>query len=802
MFSGQINKDAITHPIDKLLIANRGEIAIRIARTAAELNIPTVAIYAQDDADNLHVKRCDESIALPGAGARAYLDIEAVINAAKQAGATAVHPGYGFLSENAEFAQRVSDAGLIFVGPTAETLALLGDKITAKTRAQELDVPTLPGTSEDTDLDAAQAFFAELPEGASMVIKAVAGGGGRGMRVVHSAEDVADAWARCRSEAEAAFGLADVYVERFLPSARHIEVQILGDGRGQCVSFGERECTLQRRHQKVIEIAPSPTLTQQERNRIENFAKKLAASADYRSLGTFEFLMAADDSDGERFFFIEANPRIQVEHTITEAVYGVDLVRLQLAIASGASLSDFSHFLPNVQAKGFAIQCRINMESMDAQAHAQPTSGTVRIYEPPTGAGIRVDGFAYSGYQSSSRFDGLLAKLIVHSDSDDFAVVAKKAIRALKEFRIVGIETNLPWLRALLSLEAVQANQVTTRFIEQHAEQLAATATEFTSIEASENSEQAPPPATQTAADIAIPEGAAALTAPMQATVVALEISEGDDVIKGQPLVILEAMKMEHVLTAEHSGKVQTLLVEPGQTLKQAQIILLIQTSDGAHDTQIQETAIDLEHIRDDLQEFFDRRAASLDESRPEAVAKRHARGHQTARENLAQICDSGTFVEYGQLALAAQSRRTLEDLIRNTSGDGILTGLGSVNGDTFSEDKARCAFAIGDYMVLAGTQGARHHRKLDRLFSLADDWNIPVVLFAEGGGGRPGDSDNLTVSGVSCETFTRFANLSGKVPLVGVVSGRCFAGNAAFLGCCDVIIADESSNIGMAGPP
>ncbi|GAB1260588.1 acetyl-CoA carboxylase family protein [Aurantivibrio plasticivorans] len=776
----------------KLLIANRGEIAIRIARTAADMNIKTVAIFSCDDATNLHVKRADESYALPGIGARAYLDMEAVIAAAKSTGADAIHPGYGFLSENAAFAQRVEDAGLIFVGPTPQAMSLLGDKIAAKQRAEELGVPTIPGTSENTSRAQAETFFSSLPVGASMVIKAVAGGGGRGMRVVNQLDDVADAWQRCRSEAEAAFGVADVYVERFLPAVRHIEVQILGDGQGACINFAERECTLQRRHQKLIEIAPSPSLTDIQRKALVDYAEKIANSVGYRSLGTFEFLFATD-SEKDNLFFIEANPRIQVEHTVTEEIFDTDLVRCQLAIANGKALADLS--LPAMP-KGYAIQSRINMERMDGNANASPTSGTISIYEPPTGASVRVDGFAYSGYQTSASFDGLLAKIIVSTDVDEFSTAVAKAARALSETRIVGLETNLTWLRALLSHVDVINNNVSTGFIEANAEALYQSAQLFVDEELNTNNPQ------QAHLAVSIPEGLNAVVAPMQSTVVSFSVQIGDEVAIGQELAILEAMKMEHVVVATTAGKVVDIMASVGETLMESQAFIVVDPSDVEQSVNGELNDIDLDRIRDDLREVEERRAFGLDENRPEAVAKRHAKGKQTARENLAQMCDPDSFIEYGEFAIAAQrQRRSLEDLIKNTSGDGILTGLGSINGDLFDETLSRCAFALGDYMVLAGTQGQRHHRKLDRLFHTAEDWNIPVVIFGEGGGGRPGDTERITHAGISNGTFTSFANLSGKVPLVGVVSGRCFAGNAAFLGCCDVIIGDESANIGMAGP-
>lgn len=803
MANGQFTANSRAKPtapsIKKLLIANRGEIAIRIARTAADMGILSVAIYSEDDSSSLHLKRTDQSYALPGKGAAAYLNIEAVINAAKKVQADGIHPGYGFLAENAEFARQVEKAGLIFVGPSPDSLDLLGDKIAAKQRAKQLKVPTIPGTSSDTNLEQAKSFFESLPEGEAMIIKAVAGGGGRGMRVVNTSEDIDDAWQRCRSEALAAFGNADVYVERKLPAARHVEVQILGDGTGNCIHIGERECTLQRRHQKVIEVAPSPTLQKNIREKLFSYALTLAKSSDYRSLGTFEFLLS--DVDGQQeIFFIEANPRIQVEHTVSETVFDVDLVRLQLDIANGATLSDLKlNQQQFIEANGYAIQCRINMESMDSSGNTKPSSGTINIYEAPAGAGIRVDGFAYSGYSSSTNFDSLLAKVIVHSQSNDFGAAIKKAERSLREFRITGLDTNITWLRALLSQQEVANNSISTGFIEENAGKIAQTFKELSPSLFFESTNEQKQTKTK---NISLPEGSKAIVAPMQATVVSIDVSNGSEVIAGQQLAVLEAMKMEHVVVAPCNGVIVNIFTITGETLLNGETLLALNPLESEKSEYKSEEELDLELIRADLREVTERRAFGLDENRQVAVDKRHKRGQQTARENIAQIFDEDSFVEYGEFAIAAQSqRRSIDDLVSNTSGDGIITGLGQVNGKYFIEEKSRCAYAVGDYMVLAGTQGQRHHRKLDRILSVASEYNLPLIFFAEGGGGRPGDTDRSTYAGVSNGTFTKFAELSGKVPLVGVVSGRCFAGNAAFLGCCDVIIADESSNIGMAGP-
>jgi acetyl/propionyl-CoA carboxylase alpha subunit/acetyl-CoA carboxylase carboxyltransferase component len=786
-------------PFARVLIANRGEIACRLMRTCADMQIETVAIHPADDAGSLHARRADRAVELPGAGARAYLDIVAVIAAATAQGCDAVHPGYGFLSESAAFAEAVEAAGMTFVGPRPDGLALFGDKGRARALAATHGVPTLPGTGGQGGASEAEirVFFAALPAGAAMMIKAVNGGGGRGMRPVFGAGEITEAYARCASEAQAAFGDGSLYAERFVPRARHLEVQILGDGTGACVHLGERECTLQRRNQKVLEIAPSPSLSDAQRDLLTGHALSLAQAGQYRGLGTFEFLMDLDAPAGADIFFIEANPRIQVEHTVTEAVFGLDLVALQLQVCAGATLAALGVTQASLGAPvGFAIQARVNLEKMDAAGNARPAGGTLTAYDPPSGGGVRVDGFAYAGYRTSSAYDSLLAKVIVHARGD-FDAATRKIARALAEFRIEGAATNLSWLRALLAHPEFRANAVTTRFIEAEAKALFDAAAGMDAPLFPKGASDAPK-----AVAAAIPEGSVAVTAPMQGSLIALSAAPGDRVRAGAQVAVLEAMKMEHSLTAPQGGTVRAIFAAPGDTLADGALVLLIDPSGDLDAEAAVVEDIDLDRVRPDLAELRMRLGAGLDVNRPEAVAKRHARGHRTARENLGAICDDGSFLEYGALATAAQrSRRSLADLIANTTGDGVVTGIGSINGDLFGEDASRCAFAVYDYMVLAGTQGQRNHKKQDRLFELAGKSKIPVILLAEGGGGRPGDVDRFNLAGLDCSTFGAFARLSGQAPLVGVVSGRCFAGNAALLGCCDVIIADESSNIGMAGP-
>jgi acetyl/propionyl-CoA carboxylase alpha subunit/acetyl-CoA carboxylase carboxyltransferase component len=825
--------------LSSLLIANRGEIAIRVARAASELGVRSVAVFSEDDARSLHVRMASEARALRGAGPAAYLDAEQLLALARDAGCDALHPGYGFLSENAGFARRCAEEGITFVGPSPETLELLGDKVQARALADRCGVPSLPGTSGQTSVEEARAFLALLGPSGSMMIKAVAGGGGRGTREVLRAEEVEEAWERCRSEALAAFGNGDLYVERRIPQARHVEVQVIGDGSGAVSHLGERECSLQRRYQKLIEIAPSAGLPAGLRARISDAAVQIAKTLRYDNIGTFEFLLDAEDVHDEAdFAFLEANPRLQVEHTVTEEVTGIDLVKVQLRLAAGRSLADLGLLQSDVpEPRGFALQARVNLETLGADGAPRPTGGTLTAFEAPSGPGVRVDTFGYAGYTTSPRFDSLLAKLVVHTSSDDFSDAVSRAYRALCEFRIEGVETNIPLLQALLQRPEVAANRVHTRFVEERAVELvessgAAHRQLYFESEAAEahaalagarldtrdplavlhhgksrdvapaSPGAEPPGAAAGSVDVAGPADTVATLAPVQGTVVSVEVSTGDLVHAGQTLLVMEAMKMEHVVVAATSGVVRRLAVSRGDTVFEGRPLAFIEASEVEAAGPEDAAEVDLDRVRPDLAEVHERHAVGLDAARPEAVERRRKTGQRTARENVLDLCDPDSFVEYGPLVIAAQrQRRALDDLIRNTPADGLVAGIGSVNGDRFEPERARCVVMSYDYTVLAGTQGMQNHRKKDRMFELAERWRLPLVLFTEGGGGRPGDTDASGVAGLDCMAFHYFGRLSGLVPLVGINSGRCFAGNAALLGCCDVVIATANSNIGMGGP-
>ncbi len=771
-----------------LLIANRGEIAVRIARTAAELGIASVAVYPSDDGASLHVSAADRSVRLPGSGVAAYLDGAALVEAALTAGCDAVHPGYGFLSENAGFARACASAGLTFVGPAPETLDLFGDKVRARAFASEQGVPVPAGSDGPVSLDECRAFARTLEPGSALVLKAVAGGGGRGLRVVFDLAELDAAYERCRSEASSAFGSGALYVERFVAHARHVEVQVLGDGHA-VLALGERECTLQRRGQKVVEIAPSPSLERSLREALTGAAVTLARAASYRGAGTFEFLVEpAGGSGSPAFVFIEANPRLQVEHTVTEAVTGVDLVAAQLALAGGARLPELG-FDPDhpPPARGYALEVRLNAETITPAGEVRPAGGTIAHLELPSGPGVRVDAGAATGYTLNPNYDSLLAKIIVFTAQPEYAVVVRKAERALAATRIAGIATNLSFLRRLLARPEVAANEIDTRFIETHAAELAG----------DDAVERA-----AAASALARENGVVAVVAPMAGRLVAIDVALGERVATGRPVAVLAAMKMEHLIVAENGGTVQAIEARAGATLREGEPILWIEPGEaGSHDGAA-ESELDLDAARADLAEVRARHALLQDDARPAAVARRHASGRRMVRANLAELFDAGSFIEYGALAVAAQRRRReLDDLIANTPADGVIVGIGTINADDAGPHASRAATIAYDFTVLAGTQGFLNHKKTDRMLRLAKDWRLPVVLYAEGGGGRPGDTDAVGVAGLDVKTFASFAALSGAVPLVGIVAGRCFAGNAALLGCCDVIIATADSNIGMSGP-
>lgn len=422
---------------EKIVIANRGEIALRVVRACREMGIKTVAVHSTADSDGMHVRMADESVCIgPPASNNSYLSFPSIISACEVTGAQAIHPGYGFLSENAKFAQIVEDHGLVFIGPTSEHIRVMGDKITAKETMKKLGVPCVPGSDGGVPT-LAEAKRIGIEIGYPVIIKATAGGGGRGMKVAETAVDMEQAFMTARAEGKASFGNEEVYIEKYLSTPRHIEIQVFGDGKGNALHLGERDCSLQRRHQKVWEEAPGPMITREEREKIGKICAEAVSKIDYIGAGTIEFLY-----DKGEFYFIEMNTRLQVEHPVTEAIFGVDLVREQVRVAYGLPLSLNQE---NLKITGHSIEVRINAEKIP---DFLPCPGTIKAYHAPGGLGVRVDSALYAGYKIPPYYDSLVAKLIVHGRDRSEAIARLK--RALGELIIDGIDTTLPLFNALL----------------------------------------------------------------------------------------------------------------------------------------------------------------------------------------------------------------------------------------------------------------------------------------------------------------------------------------------------------------
>jgi acetyl-CoA/propionyl-CoA carboxylase, biotin carboxylase, biotin carboxyl carrier protein len=589
-------------PFRKVLVANRGEIAIRIFRTLRELGIRTVAVYSEADRESLHAAVADEAFLIgPGAPSQSYLEAERIVEAARRAGAEAVHPGYGFLAENADFARACAAAGLVWIGPPPEAIEAMGSKVTARERMQAAGVPIVPGTTAAVSSpEEIVRLGAEL--GWPLAVKASAGGGGKGLKVVRSHEEAARAFESARREGEAYFSDSAVYVERYLEDPRHVEVQVLADGHGNVIHLGERDCTIQRRHQKLVEETPSPAVDPALRDRIGRIAVAAARAVDYRSAGTIEGLLTRE---GE-YFFLEMNTRIQVEHTVTELVTGLDLVREQVLIAAGEPLSLTQDEL---RLSGHAVECRINAE--DPSTGFLPSPGRITAYREPGGPGVRVDSGVTEGSEVSALYDPLIAKLCVHGRDREHA--RQRMRRALDEYVIGGVTTLLGFHRALLSHPCFVEGQTCHGVVDsEHLAELAQELSHETTVA---------PPADRGATrartttieldgrrfdvTLLVPEpphaalakrrrdrtghgGASAaareaVVSPMQGTVLAVPVAEGEDVEPGQVLCVVEAMKMENEITAHRAGKVLELSIAPGQPVITGQVIcVVVQEGDGA----------------------------------------------------------------------------------------------------------------------------------------------------------------------------------------------------------------------------
>jgi acetyl/propionyl-CoA carboxylase alpha subunit/acetyl-CoA carboxylase carboxyltransferase component len=818
----------------RVLIANRGEIAIRVARAASALGVESVSVYAPADALSLHTRVTTESrvlglSALPSSDpVRAYLDVDGLIEAAKATHCDCVHPGYGFLSENAGFAKRCLEEGLTFIGPRAETLALFGDKTKARELARSLGIPIIPGSPHPL-ASAEDAMALAKTIGYPVMLKAAAGGGGRGMRAVASADEMTAAFVRCQSEAQAAFGDGSVFVEKLLARPRHIEVQVLADTHGNIVHLYERDCSVQLRNQKVIEIAPAPGLDGKLRHRILEDAIRLAHAAGYVNAGTVEFLVNPERGE---YFFIECNPRIQVEHTVTEQVTGIDLVEAQFRIAAGDSLKalGLSDQAAIEAPHGYAVQARI----------VAGGAGTLTAYKEPTGPGVRVDSCGYLGYALPPQFDPMFAKLVCQSNStNSFASALDHTLRALDEFHIAGLPTNLKQLRAVLSHPALRAGDARTTLFSEHADlatPVGAQASASGSLALLEQQASAlrggraalalngAHPATT---GLTVPSGEEGVESPMAGTIIELGVESGDSVEAGDTLMVISAMKMETAITAPSAGVVTGISPDDiGAIVSAGQIIATIAPTHHRTDAAAPRQYGDdtwaplLADVRA-LQEIAHRRFAP--DSKDPGVVRQRNRGKLTCRERIDLLLDPGSFREVGSLAGFADYDE--DGRVAGFTPANHIGGWGKIEGRT----TVVCA---DDFTSRGGHADGAIGGKATHLDRLSIDLQCPSIRLLDGssGGGsiaamvpkqqKTGESTAQESSGTITAGRPRVTSEGGsflpghlgssmyvkqlaEVPVVNVLLGSVVGIGAAkaVLGHFSVMVRDIAQ-LFVAGPP
>ena len=815
--------------LKRVLIANRGEIAIRIANAAAALGLESVAVHAPADVRSLHTRAATVARALgevAGNPVGAYLDIDALLAIAAETGCDCVHPGYGFLAESAAFAERCAAAGLVFVGPPPAALALFGDKVRARAFAAELEIPVVPGSAAPIG-SGAEAAERAAALGYPVLLKAAAGGGGRGMREVASAAAMAEAFARCQSEAQAAFGDGAVFVEKLIARPRHIEVQVLADQAGQVLHLHERDCSIQLRHQKVVEVAPAPNLDDTLRQHILGAAVRLAKRAGYVNAGTVEFL-ATPDGD---YYFIECNPRIQVEHTVTEQVTGIDLVETQFRLAAGADLAALG--LPSQGAvpgpRGFAVQARVVARG----------AGSLRAYKPPAGAGVRVDGSGYVGYAPPAAFDPLLAKVVCSSNSSGtFVSALERTARALDEFHIDGLATNLGQLRAILGHGAVRAGDARTTLLDEEPTLLApvavgdngtlallrqqATLAGLAGMVGSADGESTAAPT----ATLAPQPGEQAVACPMAGSVLEVRVREGDAVAAGQTLLVVSAMKMESQVAAPCAGTVTAAQpLSPGDSVEAGRIVATIAPADAA-------AADEAPAASDDswaplLADIAAMQRLALERLAPGStdpgVVRQRSRGKLTCRERIDLLLDAGSFREVGSVAGFA-----------SYDEDGTVAAFTPANhvGGTGRIDGRGAVVCADDFTSRGGHADGAIGAKSSYLDRLSIELKLPSVRLLDGssGGGsvaamvpaqkRAGESSAKESSGAITAGRPRVAGGGGSflpghlgsamygeqlatVPVVNVLLGSVVGIGAAkaVLGHFSVMVKDIAQ-LFVAGPP
>ena len=805
---------------DKILIANRGEIALRVLRACKELGIATVAVHSTADAQAMHVRLADETVCIGPPPARSsYLRIPAILSAATITGADAIHPGLGFLSENADFAAAVEEHGFVFIGPSPEHIRLMGDKVRAKAEAKRLGIPTVPG-SPDAVRTIAAAEAAARAIGYPVLLKASAGGGGRGMKLARNADELARMLPLAQSEAKAAFADDSVYLERYLDRPRHIEVQVLADSAGDIVHLWERDCSVQLRHQKLVEIAPAPNLKPELRIRLLEDALRLARAAKFLNAGTVEFLV--DPERGEHVF-IECNPRIQVEHTVTEEVTGVDLVEAQFRLAAGERLSDLGLADPPPP-RGFAAQARVLATG----------AGVITAYKEPAGPGVRVDACGYAGLAPPPQFDPMFAKLIAKSNSTGSLPSAlDRAARALDEFQIAGLPTNLAALKAILAHPAVRAGDARTSLLSEHPEVMTAAAS-APSGSLALLQQQAPgvaggpaaPAPTPSAMSLSVRDGDEAVECPMAGAIVELTAAAGTTVRAGDTLMVVSAMKMETPLTAPCDGVVTEVApVGVGASIAAGQIVATIAPSRGGGDKSPREYGdqtwapllADVKALRDIAEARF------APGSTDPGVVRQRSRGKLTCRERIALLLDEGSFREVGSAAGFASYDE--DGAIADFTPANHVGGWGRIDGRT-------AVVCADDFTSRGGHADGAIGAKSGYLDRLSIDFRCPSVRLLDGssGGGSvaamvpkqqaAGESHAQESSGAITAGRPRvaggggsflpghlgssmFAEQLSQVPVVNLLLGSVVGIGAAkaVLGHFSVMVRDIAQ-LFVAGPP
>ena len=814
----------------RVFISNRGEIAIRIAKSATVLGVESVGVYPAIDALSLHTRGMTESHKIGTAedSVGAYLNAEALVQTAKASGCDCLHPGYGFLSENAAFAELCAAEGITFIGPPPAALSLFGNKVRARALAESLGIPVVPGSAEPIgSVREAENLANEL--GYPVMLKAAAGGGGRGLRVVERAEQLAEALARCRSEAQAAFGNGSVFIEKLVARPRHIEVQILADSHGNVVHLHERDCSVQLRHQKIVEVAPAPNLDADLREQMLTDAITLVQAAAYVNAGTVEFLVSPETGE---YFFIECNPRIQVEHTVTEQVTGIDLVEAQFHIAAGATLASLG--LGDQHAvgapRGFAVQARVVATS----------TGRLTAYKEPSGVGIRVDACGYLGYAPPAQFDPLLAKLICTSGA--YAAAIERTLHALDEFHIGGLQTNVHQLRAILSHPLVQAGDARTSLLteapeiisvsfsvaegsplallEQQAAKMGKTGVAaLSSVQSFQSS------ATRMSA-LEVAEGQETVECPLESAVAEIRVREGDTVSLGDTLLVVSAMKMETMLTASCAGLVTAMQpLQVGDTVAAGQVVAVVSPSPDStqlspHIKSEQPWRSMLEEVRV-LQDFAKQRLEPGSDD--PGVVRQRARGKLTCRERILLVLDEGSFREVGSIAGFA-----------SYDEEGVITGFTPANsvGGWGKIDRRSVIVCADDFTSRGGHADGAIAAKSGYLDRLATEMRAPSLRLLDGssGGGsvaamvpaqkKEGESNAKESSGAIKAGRPRVAGGGGSylpghlgstmyteqlstIPVVNLLLGSVVGIGAAkaVLGHFSVMVRDIAQ-LFVAGPP